>query len=297
MRRISIIIYLIGLAFHGLAGDVDPRKFDYSKADSIALNCNRKYLKTFDLAYALTKDLRTDHEKFRSLFRWVANNISYSFSAKNSDPQYILKKKRAVCSGYSNLLNELCFHAKINCEIVEGFAKSYGADIGKIKEANHAWNTVELDGTWYLVDVTWAAGYVDKRKFYRKFDEYYFLTPPEEFIWRHYPVDSRWFLFDNPMSKREFERNPIKVKFYFYLGIEEKKKCMGVVGNRLSYKFIANQTINSISIKFERQQDFIPIEFIEDSGVYIIDVSLKDKVSGVFYLFINRFHVSTFNHK
>lgn len=285
-KYILLISFLI-VVLNGIAGEINLRSFDYSLADSIALNCNENFKETSELSYVLTKDLKTEHEKFRSIFRWVTNNIAYSYSAQKVEPIYVLKKKKAICSGYSNLLADLCKHANLECEVVVGYAKSLDKSIGKLKEINHAWNAIKLNGDWYLVDATWAAGYVEKRKFTKAFDEYYFLTKPNEFMYRHYPEDSKWFLTETPFKKREFEKMPMRTEKFFSMGIEEVIELKGEVKNKLKYEFKTDEPVSRISIKFERQRDFTQIEFIEKDGVYSIYVNLKNFPSGYFYLYFN----------
>ena len=297
IRKYILSIVFILLVLNGIAGNINLRTFDYSLADSIALNCNQKFNETSDLAYALTKDLKTDHEKFRSIFRWVTNNIAYSYSARKVEPKYVLKTKKAICSGYSNLLQDICNHAMLECEVIVGYAKSGGTSIGEFKETNHAWNAIKLNGDWYLVDATWAAGYVDKRKFIKEFDEYYFLAEPNEFMYRHYPEDPKWFLTETSLKKKEFERMPVRTRDFFSMGIEELKKLKGEVKNKLRYEFKTAEPIYRMSINFKNQKKFIQIEFIEKDGVYLIDLNLKNSPRGYFSLFFNGSQIITLKRK
>jgi hypothetical protein len=69
-----------------------------------------------------------------------------------------------------------------------------------------------------LIDCTWGAGYINEdKKYVRKFDDHYFMTPPSEFIFDHYPENSSWQLLNNPISKSEFERLVyVKSEFFRY---------------------------------------------------------------------------------
>ena len=57
----------------------------------------------------------------------------------------VFVKGSAVCEGYTKAFKLLCDLAGIPCRIVYGIADG----------ENHSWNYVQLDGNWYLVDVTW----------------------------------------------------------------------------------------------------------------------------------------------
>ncbi|KAH3755436.1 hypothetical protein DPMN_190132 [Dreissena polymorpha] len=52
----------------------------------------------------------------------------------------------------------------------------------------HAWNSVYIDNDWFLVDVTWGAGFVKskERKYVPRFTNAYFLTDPEVLITEHF---------------------------------------------------------------------------------------------------------------
>jgi hypothetical protein len=71
---------------------------------------------------------------------------------------------------------------------------------------------VLVDSNWYLLDATWASGYItfSSDQFVKAYDDYYFMTPPEDFIRDHYPEDSRWTLLANPPTLREFYRTPFR---------------------------------------------------------------------------------------
>jgi hypothetical protein len=198
------------------------------------------------LASYLVKPARNDREKARTLYRWVAQNIDYdveSFFSGTSggsvrrvitnffygtelpdaaelarireremqrlraeSANEALKKRKAVCAGYSHLFQALGRAAGLDVEVVDGYARGYGFTAGvESGRANHAWNVVKIDGKWQLVDVTWGAGYVgDDRKFSRQFKNSFFLSPPEQFIYSHLPTESKWQLLARPLSSAEF---------------------------------------------------------------------------------------------
>ncbi len=58
------------------------------------------------------------------------------------------------------------------------------------------------------MDTTWGAGYLDgdKKTFIPKLEDHYFLTPPEQFIFDHFPHDSDWQLLSRPLSKQAFDQ-------------------------------------------------------------------------------------------
>jgi hypothetical protein len=50
----------------------------------------------------------------------------------------------------------------------------------------------------------------------RGFEPFYFFTPPEQFIYSHFPSDPRWQLLAEPLSRHAFEALP-QVKPAFFL--------------------------------------------------------------------------------
>ena len=171
---------------------------------------------TYFLAKYLTEPANTELTKVRSLYVWMANNITYDMKGfmENELPDYrpkaVLNSKIAVCEGYARLFNELCNEAGIRSEIIRGYSKGYGYKEGdKFEVTNHAWNAVYIDSQWRFIDVTWAARKSNDSQMVRPFTNQYFLTPPAEFIQNHLPEIPAWQLLTSPISKQEFEENLI----------------------------------------------------------------------------------------
>ena len=57
--------------------------------------------------------------------------------------------------------------------------------------ANHAWNAVELDNRWHLIDTMWAAGIVHNGKWRRRCDNFWWCCPPSKFLPSHFPNNHR----------------------------------------------------------------------------------------------------------
>jgi len=96
---------------------------------------------------------------------------------------------------------------------VSGIAKGAGYAVGDELTAeaksDHEWNIIRLeDGEEYHLDSTWSAGVCNGPKFYHAWNEHYFLTSAAEFIYDHYPEDSRDQLLVPPVSLREFSSYP-----------------------------------------------------------------------------------------
>ncbi len=198
------------------------------------------------LATQLVAPCKNEREKVTAIFRWITDNISYRVrpeckmpgknvalashvngenEIKDDGPlkslservaETVLKKREAVCDGYARLFTTLCDHAGVCSEIIVGFAKSGTQKPTQRFGVNHYWNAVMIDSTWYLLDVTWASGYISftGNEFIREYDEKYFLAPPDVFIQDHYPDDPRWTLLPDSRIPPEFYRSPFKQKSY-----------------------------------------------------------------------------------
>src|SRR4029077_3289564 len=88
------------------------------------------------------------------------------------------------------------------------------------KSVSHAWNAVKIDGHWQLVDTTWGAGALLGKEFKKKYNEYYFLTPPEQLVLTHLPNDPQWQLSETPVQPEEFEKWPRVNAALFELGFK-----------------------------------------------------------------------------
>lgn len=168
------------------------------------------------LATYLTRPWKTDKEKVRALFRWMTDRIAYNaedFLAGRPfgdvSAEGVLTSRKSVCEGYGNLFLKLAQAAGLEAVKLAGHSKGFSYRPGEKVATNHAWNAVKIDGAWHLLDATWGAGYVDaKEGFVKELDEHYFLTPPDHFVFNHFPEDPRWQLLDPPVPKETYAAWP-----------------------------------------------------------------------------------------
>ncbi|MFN2458909.1 MAG: transglutaminase domain-containing protein [Chitinophagaceae bacterium] len=190
------------------------------------------------LAQKITASYKTDLEKVRSIFRWITENIEYNVIVFNKFVRHtpgryvqaddddtstvlkpldervaegVLKRKTAVCDGYARLFKTLCNYAGIKAEVITGYARTGAGRTGEKFRSNHTWNAVYIDSSWHLLDATWASGYVTwGDQFVKQYNDYYYLTPPKQFLQDHYPEDIKWTLLNNTPTLREFQFAPFK---------------------------------------------------------------------------------------
>jgi hypothetical protein len=182
--------------------------------------------KAASLAKYLVKRAKTDREKVRAIYRWITDRITYDVESfltlqpgDNSIPA-VLKSRKAVCEGFTNLFRDLCKKTGLEAVTVVGWAKGSLYQPGKRSEANnHAWNAVKLGGKWHLLDVAWGAGVIKGKEFEKVFNPFYFLTPPDQLIFTHFPTKAKWQLLQPAVSEKEFEKLPKVSPYLFRLGI------------------------------------------------------------------------------
>lgn len=215
MRLLFVMLFLL------IAGLASGQSNNFALIDRYVLSVKDTSVEM--LAKKLTKPYKTEKEKVRAIFRWIAENIAYdvegyhdkgnmydglpeavTFSTRDDyNREYnrqvsnkILSQKKAICDGYSRLFKTLCDYSNINCEIISGLGRHWDDEASPV--SNHAWNAVSLNGEWHLLDATWAAGTCNDSvtKFTKSYNDFYFLTPPGAFINTHFPMDAKWILLD-----------------------------------------------------------------------------------------------------
>ncbi len=251
------------------ASDINPKTSDYRRADSLAIYFpKKKYKSITEITYPLTESLSSEHEKFRAIFRWITENIEYNKTAGSlTDGDKIIRKNKAVCQGFSNLLKEMCATVNIPCEVVTGYTKTEVKDINKkLRKTDHAWNTVSLYGKKYLVDVTWATSKynVTARKFIKEFDEHYYLTPPEKFILDHFPKEKKFQLLNKPISSKKFIRTPIYYPDFFHMNLIEitpnTGKLKGKAGTAVVFTIKGPDEYKSAGMLINTDKYILPLE-------------------------------------
>lgn len=236
MIRFLLLCFCLTTSIQLLAQVGDFAQINFNKADSVAsVHANYPVNDLYGLSLKLAKDLKSDPEKFRAIYKWVTENIEndYNLYTKNreqrsklKDPEALEKwnselnklvfknlrtKRSTVCTGYAYLIKKLAAHAGIRCEIVNGYARNATANLGGEGTANHSWNVVQLNNKWYLCDGTWSSGAINlqEKRFVKRYDDTYFLLEPKLFIRNHYPLDTTYTLMNQAPTLNEFLNRPL----------------------------------------------------------------------------------------
>jgi hypothetical protein len=219
MRALVVLVGLLAALAAGPAATDTDARLAAIDAQARAAPASSA-MSVSSLALYLQQRTRDDREKARAAFTWIAQNVAYDASLRNkpADAKTVLAQRRAACYGYAVLFEALVEAMGLEAEIVAGHGKGQGFEPGHGMESaqNHAWSAVKTGGGWGLVDCAWGAGYTDDQgRFVRRFTDHYFLTPPDEFVYDHFPDDARWQLLGSPISRTEY-LNRVHVKPVFF---------------------------------------------------------------------------------
>jgi hypothetical protein len=194
-----------------VASEID--RINYYEIDQYALGTPDNHRSSLiSLTNYLVKPYATEQAKARSIYAWIVYNLTYDKAlAKRkylpkTSIKHILKTKRAVCSGYSQLFKEMCDIAGLECEIIVGYSSQLryeGKRRNRFANSDHAWNAVKIEGEWYLLDATWERK--TKLEKSTSIGWGYFLVDPTEFVKDHLPEVPYWQLLSCPITLEDFK--------------------------------------------------------------------------------------------
>lgn len=139
-------------------------------------------------------DDMTDVQKACAVHDYMALTYDYTRFEDNSELGFndyslygIMTEKKGVCQAYAQAYQYAMQFLGINTKFVEGFGD----------DGSHAWNYIELDGSWYHVDVTWddpIVYYTD-----RYITHEYFLVSDDTML-----QDHTWEASEYPVSPADY---------------------------------------------------------------------------------------------
>lgn len=316
----------------------DFQLVEFKEADSIAKVYNGESLENLPvLTHKLTTDLPTQVEKFRAIYTWVSTNIENDYGAylttrkkrkklaKNRAAflewnssftpkvfERLIKDKKTACTGYAYLIREMATLAGFNCRIVNGFGRTPNLQLNSESTPNHSWNSIEIDGKWYLCDATWSAGRVmlgeSGPQFETDYFDGYFLADPKLFVKNHYPVEVKSTFLSNPPGFEQFIEGPVIYKEAFnapIVPVSPKKMRLEVMKNKtISFNLqvpneFKKENVHLILNNGGNDRKIIPtvrlnqneciLEYIfEKTGLYDVHIQIEEVLIATYVLKVKR---------
>lgn len=218
-------------------------KNPFEAIDKHARNCPESETKTVTaLATYLMQKTKTDEEKSRAIYVWVAENISYNDEEYNAGvyktykTEDVLLKRTSVCEGYSNLYLALATEMNLEAIKISGYSKGYSYSEGeKFDKTDHAWNAVKINGEWKIVDATWGAGYGEtvngKISSVKEFSDDWFNVEPAAAVFTHFPENTSNLYLEQAMTLADYQKMPAIRVSHFHLGFDAKTPLAEVLKN------------------------------------------------------------------
>lgn len=313
---LTLLILLISAATHAQ---------DYAKVDNI-VSAYPTSFKTVDaFADKIKTDFKSDEDKARAIFTWIAKNVKYDLAAyglreapaafsfrtqeekeaklrkfKDDLALKTLKTKKGVCEGYATLFESLAVKTGLEAVVVPGTSKSHPTHIGKQPGASdHAWNAVKINGQWKLLDVTWGAGTItgEKPAFQFRFNDKYFLTEPELFVLNHYPDKEKWLLSDK-ITKEDFANTPLYYGNYLMGGYEFTSPGIGTFIDKkadvVPFKIRNLKSTDKVAYAFSRDKVFKEVKPRQNGEFAEFEVQLPPNSNGYLTVYINQRSVASY---
>jgi hypothetical protein len=172
------------------------------------------------LASYLVKGAQDDYHKVKRLHDWIAEYISYDASAygagqiPSQEVGDVLRRRKAVCDGFSNLFFDLATRAGLQSMRISGQTRGYSfLTSGKL--AGHAWNAVQIGGRRYLLDVSRDGGYLANGATVKSYSTQYLFLAPTAFAYTHLPASQKHQMLSRPVSYQGFLDRPYLSGLFF----------------------------------------------------------------------------------
>jgi len=299
---------------------------DFSGVDTAIQNYPKSFRSTEQLADKINQEFKSEEDKARAIYTWIALNIRYdlvAYRSQRNDSQIsfsyrtqaeknlkirqfrvdladtTLKSKKGVCQGYSALFNVLCELTGLKCMDISGTSKSHPTDIGKLPLASdHAWNAVKIGDKWKFIDATWASGAVSNQtgKFVSEFNEAYFFTSPEVFFLNHFPDDTRFLMIDK--TAEDFANLPLFYGQYVKAKYKIKSPDWGIIrlekSNTIAFEIVDLPKYDRISYVFsnDNRAREVVIKRAGNSSRFLIQSTSKSK--GYLTIYVNNRSVASY---
>jgi hypothetical protein len=207
LRKIFVCHFLLFIYQIGFC------QIDFSIIDKEVKLSHKGETKIDRLTNKLTSRYQNSVDKIRAIFIWITNNIDYDFkqSRYNQLSETVdiianrtLKNRKGVCMHYAMLFDTMAKAAGIESYYITGYGRESN---GALTKESHAWNAIKISGRYYILDVTWASGFMSDSGYQKKLEEKYFMMPPDQAIKSHMPFDPIFQFLERPIKHEDFISN------------------------------------------------------------------------------------------
>lgn len=196
----------------------------------------------------------------RAVHDVVATRIAYSakelrdgsYKGISQEAKDVLARGNGVCAGYSKLMVALGKAADLKIVYVSGDTRTLDDlkahnDVSMFvaTSSGHAWNAVEIDKQWYLIDATWNAGHVNGDTFTAKYGTTYLFIPPEVMILDHIPHQKRFQLLSDPIDMATWWRQPFIEPAAFSLGLVFKEGMAPITKSAGKFRVVVDNPLEA----------------------------------------------------
>lgn len=230
----------------------------------------------------------SEEDRVRAAYYWVTENIAYDVEGYYTGKGIIftaldaIKYKKAVCAGYADLLNYFFAEMGLQHKRVTGASRTshtftvHPDSLG----SDHAWNAVQIDGEWKLMDATWGSGYLGRREFLKERKDEYFLMDPSIFIFTHLPDYTNWQLLkDTVVTQETFCKWPLIGNDFYEASITAiapfEQKITGREGDEIHFRFTSSKKISRVVLMAENGMEFESWQVSPKNGIYKVSYRLK----------------------
>jgi len=235
-----------------------------------------------------------------AIYYWLTHYVDFDSKAfhhrhqANFSASAALTERKATSEGYAALFKAMCDIARIECVVIDGFAKAQPEFVGRIKDRNkHSWNAVKIRNTWYYVDATWGAGTVNRkfREYEKNYSDAWFFTKRQLFQLSHYTASRKWQLADEPVNRSVFTNAPTIHKGAVVLQVFPEEQLKGRLrGKEKDCKRIVldmelPDKINSAEVLIAGKK--IPVDFYKQGHTLSVDLPFPKKGKYPVLLYLN----------
>ncbi|WP_321517058.1 transglutaminase domain-containing protein [Marinifilum fragile] len=223
MNRKLIVILLLSFIPFALINAQESRNIKFSHIDRHVRKTPDSVANSIiNLHNYLIEPTTNQTEAVRAFYFWIIKNIKYKnqiellydpkvlfyIGSNNcSSPVCVLKRRKAVCEGFSRLFQYFCDQSGIECYSISGYINKNGALQDR---ATHAWNVAKVDGVWFCFDLSWANAILEYTGIKSQANEF-FMAMPEEFINTHLPLIPMWQFLKNPVPLEVFNAGEVAI--------------------------------------------------------------------------------------